>query len=105
MERPTKRLRRFNKCSLRSMVHMRSPGLSRTTRAVNETLWLCTRGGQGNRLPGKIYVVDDDASFRSAIQQRLQKDGYHVETFSSAQQLLDRRPCQSEPGRPSFCNR
>jgi FixJ family two-component response regulator len=49
-------------------------------------------------LPGKIYVVDDDASFRSAIQQRLEKDGYHVETFSSAQQLLDRRPDQAEPG-------
>ena len=80
------------------MVHMRSPGLSRTPRALNECLWLCTRGGQGTRLPGKIYVVDDDASFRSAIQQRLQKDGYHVETFSSAQQLLDRRPDQTEPG-------
>jgi FixJ family two-component response regulator len=49
-------------------------------------------------LPGKIYVVDDDASFRSAIQQRLQKDGYHVETFSSARQLLDCRPDQTEPG-------
>ena len=51
-----------------------------------------------NRLPGKIYVVDDDASFRTAIQRRLQKEGYQVETFSSAQQLLDRRPDQAEPG-------
>jgi FixJ family two-component response regulator len=49
-------------------------------------------------LPGKIYVVDDDASFRTAIQRRLQKEGYQVETFSSAQQLLDRRPDQTEPG-------
>jgi FixJ family two-component response regulator len=49
-------------------------------------------------LPGKIYVVDDDASFRTAIQRRLQAEGYQVETFSSAQQLLDRRPDQAEPG-------
>ena len=55
-------------------------------------------GQGGNRLPGKIYVVDDDASFRTAIQRRLQKEGYQVETFSSAQQLLDRRPGQAESG-------
>ena len=42
--------------------------------------------------------MDDDASFRTAIQRRLQKEGYQVETFSSAQQLLDRRPDQTEPG-------
>jgi len=42
--------------------------------------------------------VDDDAAFRTAIQRRLQKEGYQVETFSSAQQLLDRRPDQTEPG-------
>ena len=49
-------------------------------------------------MPGKIYVVDDDASFRTAIQRRLQKEGYQVETFSSAQQMLDRRPGQAESG-------
>ena len=49
-------------------------------------------------MPGKIYVVDDDASFRTAIQRQLQKEGYQVETFSSAQQLLDRRPGQAESG-------
>ena len=49
-------------------------------------------------MPGKIYVVDDDASFRTAIQRRLQKEGYQVETFSSAQQLLDRRPGRAESG-------
>jgi FixJ family two-component response regulator len=32
------------------------------------------------------------------MQRRLQKEGYQVETFSSAQQLLDRRPDQAEPG-------
>ena len=42
--------------------------------------------------------MDDDAAFRTAIQRRLQKEGYQVETFSSAQQLLDRRPDQTEPG-------
>ena len=42
--------------------------------------------------------MDDDASFRTAIQRRLQKEGYQVETFSSAQQLLDRRPGQAESG-------
>jgi FixJ family two-component response regulator len=49
-------------------------------------------------LPGKIYVVDDDNSFRTAIQRRLQKNGYQVETFSSAHDLLNRRPDQTEPG-------
>jgi FixJ family two-component response regulator len=49
-------------------------------------------------LSGKIYLVDDDASFRTAIQRRLQKEGYQVETFSSTQQLLDRRPDKAEPG-------
>ena len=49
-------------------------------------------------MPGTIYVVDDDASFQTAIQRRLQKEGYQVEIFSSAQQLLDRRPDQAEPG-------
>jgi FixJ family two-component response regulator len=49
-------------------------------------------------LPGKIYVVDDDASFQTAILRRLRKEGYQVEIFSSAQQLLDRRPDQAEPG-------
>ena len=42
--------------------------------------------------------MDDDASFRTAIQRRLQKEGYQVETFSSAQQLLDRRPGRAESG-------
>jgi FixJ family two-component response regulator len=35
-------------------------------------------------------VVDDDASFRTAIERRLKKAGYEVATYSSAQQLLER---------------
>jgi RNA polymerase sigma factor (sigma-70 family) len=43
-------------------------------------------------LPGTIHVVDDDASFRSAVERRLKKAGYVVATYTSAQQLLDRLP-------------
>lgn len=43
-------------------------------------------------MPGTIHVVDDDASFRSAVERRLKKAGYVVATYTSAQQLLDRLP-------------
>ncbi|WP_426434562.1 response regulator transcription factor [Bradyrhizobium genosp. P] len=49
-------------------------------------------------MTGFIHVVDDDASFRTAIERRLNKAGYDVATYSSAQQLLDRMPDESEPG-------
>jgi FixJ family two-component response regulator len=49
-------------------------------------------------LPGIVHVVDDDASFRTAIQRRLEKAGYRVVTYASAQQLLDRCPDESGPG-------
>jgi RNA polymerase sigma factor (sigma-70 family) len=45
-----------------------------------------------------IHVVDDDASFRTAIERRLKKAGYEVSTYQSAQHLLDRLPSESEPG-------
>jgi len=48
-------------------------------------------------LPGIIHIVDDDASFRTAIERRLKKAGYQVLTYSSAQQLLDRPLDESEP--------
>jgi len=47
---------------------------------------------------GLVHVVDDDASFRTAIERRLKKAGYSVATYSSAQQLLDRLPSETEPG-------
>jgi FixJ family two-component response regulator len=49
-------------------------------------------------LPGFVHVVDDDASFRTAIERRLKLAGYEVETYSSAQQLLDRVPGLEKPG-------
>jgi FixJ family two-component response regulator len=49
-------------------------------------------------LPGIVHVVDDDASFRTAIERRLKKAGYVVATYPSAQQLLDRLPDDNEPG-------
>jgi RNA polymerase sigma factor (sigma-70 family) len=48
-------------------------------------------------LPGTVHVVDDDASFRTAIERRLKKAGYAVATYPSAQQLLDRLPNETEP--------
>ena len=49
-------------------------------------------------MAGRIHVVDDDASFRTAIERRLKLAGYQVATYPSAQQLLDRRPDENEPG-------
>ena len=49
-------------------------------------------------MPGLVHVVDDDASFRTAVERRLKKAGYEVATYSSAQHLLDRLPGESELG-------
>jgi len=49
-------------------------------------------------LAGMVHVVDDDASFRTAIERRLKKAGYTVATYPSAQQLLARLPDDKEPG-------
>ena len=48
-------------------------------------------------MSGIVHVVDDDASFRTAIERRLKKAGYAVVTYPSAQQLLDRLPNDNEP--------
>jgi FixJ family two-component response regulator len=45
-----------------------------------------------------IHVVDDDASFRAAIQRRLKLAGYKVETYASAEQLLDQCPDDNQQG-------
>ncbi|MDA9404695.1 response regulator transcription factor [Bradyrhizobium sp. CCBAU 45389] len=42
-------------------------------------------------MPGIVHVVDDDASYLSAIQQVLEASGYRVATYASAQQLLEQR--------------
>ena len=43
-------------------------------------------------------MVDDDASFRTAIARRLKLAGYDVATYASAQQLLDHLPDGERPG-------
>jgi FixJ family two-component response regulator len=45
-----------------------------------------------------VHIVDDDASFRVAIERRLKKEGYSVATYGTAQQLLDRLPADDAPG-------
>jgi RNA polymerase sigma factor (sigma-70 family) len=65
-------------------------------RALHLSVPLATH--QEGRLPGTVHVVDDDASFRTAIERRLKKAGYAVATYPSAQQLLDRLPDEAEPG-------
>src|SRR6266404_4248436 len=47
---------------------------------------------------GVVHVVDDDASFRTAMERRLKKAGYEVATYASGQHLLDRLPNESELG-------
>ena len=49
-------------------------------------------------MPGVVHIVDDDASFRTAIERRLKKAGYEVATYPSAQHLLDCLPNESELG-------
>jgi RNA polymerase sigma factor (sigma-70 family) len=49
-------------------------------------------------LAGTVHVVDDDASFRTAVERSLKKAGYSVATYPSARQFLDRLPDESQPG-------
>jgi FixJ family two-component response regulator len=44
-----------------------------------------------------VHIVDDDASFRTAIQRLLRASGYAVETYESAEQLLQRLPDGASP--------
>ena len=52
-------------------------------------------------MPGIVYIVDDDASFRKAMGRRLKQAGYEVATYASAQHLLDRLPSDSVLGASS----
>jgi RNA polymerase sigma factor (sigma-70 family) len=47
---------------------------------------------------GCVHIVDDDASFRTAMERRLKLAGYEVATYASAEHLLDRLPSESVPG-------
>jgi RNA polymerase sigma factor (sigma-70 family) len=49
-------------------------------------------------LPGNVYIVDDDASVRTALKRLLNNAGYNVETYSSAQELLEHLPDEARPG-------
>jgi RNA polymerase sigma factor (sigma-70 family) len=49
-------------------------------------------------LTGLVHVVDDDASFRTAIERRLKNAGYVVASYASAQELLDRLPSGNQSG-------
>jgi FixJ family two-component response regulator len=53
-------------------------------------------GAMEGIVPGFVHIVDDDASFRTAMERRLKKAGYAVATYASAQHLLDRLPSESE---------
>jgi FixJ family two-component response regulator len=43
-------------------------------------------------LRGLVHIIDDDASFRTAMERRLKHANYEVATYVSAQDLLDRFP-------------
>ena len=49
-------------------------------------------------MAGIVHIVDDDASFRAAVERRLKRAGYAVATYTSAQQLLDHLPDETERG-------
>lgn len=49
-------------------------------------------------MPGFVHVVDDDSSFRTAIERRLKLAGYEVATYSSAPELLERLPSVEKTG-------
>ena len=49
-------------------------------------------------MSGIVYVVDDDAFFRAAIQQQLEQTGYRVVTYASAEEVLEQRPDEIGPG-------
>jgi len=62
----------------------------------------CTHGYQLNSLPTShvapiVFVVDDDVSVRESLELLIRHEGLEVETFTSAQEFLD-RPATSTPG-------
>ena len=49
-------------------------------------------------MSGLVHIVDDDASFATAMERRLKHAGYEVATYASGQLLLDRLPTENIPG-------
>ena len=48
-------------------------------------------------MKGFVHIVDDDASFRTAMERRLKQAGYEVATYPSALDLLVNLPIESVP--------
>ncbi len=48
-------------------------------------------------MSGLVHIVDDDASFRTAMERRLKHAGYEVATYPSALHLLVNLPTESVP--------
>ena len=46
---------------------------------------------------GCVHIVDDDASFRTAMERRLKHAGYEVATYASGLHLLLNLPAESTP--------
>ena len=46
-------------------------------------------------MAGFVHVVDDDASFRKAMERRLKQAGYEVATYPSSMHLLVNLPAES----------
>ena len=49
-------------------------------------------------MQGLVHIVDDDASFRTAMERRLKHAGYQVAIHASAEHLLDRLPTENVSG-------
>ena len=45
-----------------------------------------------------VFVVDDDASVRKALTRLIKSAGYHVDTFASAREFLDRIKADEKAG-------
>ena len=48
-------------------------------------------------MSGLVHIVDDDASFRTAMERRLKHAGYEVASYASALHLLVNLPTESIP--------
>jgi RNA polymerase sigma factor (sigma-70 family) len=64
---------------------------------ASEIAWRPLGVGAETSVSGTVHVVDDDISFRSAIERRLKIAGYEVVSYASARELLDRIPDESAP--------
>jgi FixJ family two-component response regulator len=60
-------------------------------------LLLLPLSSQETPLLGRVHVVDDDASFLTAMERRLKHAGYEVATYASALHLLVNLPAESIP--------